>query len=120
MISYDAASVTHVAVTNGVCASKGRGARYRQDGGGARSDDPYNVERSAPPPPTAESGPLNAVFAADDATEELSLFVRKNSALPVVPPPEPTAAEVARGALHTLKVAELKTELKVGRCRLNR
>jgi len=108
-------------MTNGLCASKGRSSRYRRDGGGdGAAGDPYTVKRSAPPAPTAERGPLDAVFAADDVTEELALFVRKNSALPAVPPPEPTAAEVARSALHTLKVAELKTELKAGRCRLIR
>jgi hypothetical protein len=60
-----------------VYAQKGKGKRYRRE-----LNDPYSgaeskPETKKPPKQTADNGPVNAVFTADEETEEYFLFVRK-------------------------------------------
>jgi hypothetical protein len=52
-----------------VCAQKGKGKRYRRE-----LNDPYSgidkkPENKKPPKQTADAGPINAVFTADEETE---------------------------------------------------
>ena len=96
---------------NTVVFAKGKGSKYRN-----AASDPYQAaikgkekKAKAAPKPTADRGPINHAFGADEPTEEYFLFARKvkadASGSTAVPETETSAAEKSAKSSENAQVA---------------